>query len=143
MANDSTEAKNEYTMSFDNFGNTEAASTLNSMVMRLMNLLYAEKGSCRDIADLGVDICSYQFEFMNDELIHTLQNSIQQQVKLYLPDMPVVDIVLVPSPNKTEKYLDIVISFYKKVDGVSKLRVAISPKQGKVSADIFTNIDKA
>ena len=142
MANDSTEAKTEFVMNFDNFGNTEAASTLNSMVMRLMNLLYAEKGSCRDIASLGVDICSYQFEFLDDELIHTLQNDMQQQVKLYLPDMPVVDIVLTPSPDKTEKYLDIVISFYKKIDGVSKLRVAVSNKQGKVATDIFTNIDK-
>ena len=139
MAEDSNVLKHEALFKIDNFLKTGRMTLTESMVAKIMNLLYAEKGSCRDMMDYGVDIASFQFENLTDDLIMEIQGTINQQVSRYLPDISKVSIVVVPQEDGTQHYIDIVFNLTRPLEGSTKILVTMKKLNGKLNLEAFTN----
>jgi len=138
MATDSSTAKKEILFAIDNFKQTQKMSLVNSLVSRLMNLLYAEKGSCRDMMDYGCDIASFQFEALTSELVYEIQQTITNQVNRYLPDMT-ASVTVTPQEDGTQHYIDIVFNLDRPVGDTNKIMFTVKKLNDKLNIEAFAN----
>jgi hypothetical protein len=76
----------------------------------IKNLLFLEPGTYPSVPDMGINIQSVQFEFM-DDILDTIADKIKNQVNTYLPDIPLTGVNAQSTEYEGQKILLIILTF--------------------------------
>lgn len=77
----------------------------------ILNLLFLRPGTYPSQPMMGVGIQDYEYEFL-DDAISRLNSSINEQIRMYLPDIPLEGIEVKATDYNGRKILFIVIKLY-------------------------------
>lgn len=87
-----TEAsKKELLLGIDVFNKPAELIGKNAWSQLILNLLFLEPGTYPSMPEMGIGIKSYDYEYMDDVIID-LPSIIQNQVEIYLPDVPLTNV---------------------------------------------------
>lgn len=86
-------SKKELSLGIDNFNKPGTVSGKDAWVRLATYLLFMRKGSYPSAPEMGIDIQSYDFAFM-DDAIDSLKNSIRDQISTYYPDIPLQSVTV-------------------------------------------------
>lgn len=116
--------KAELGLALDSFDEPKKLYGIQAWVSLFLNLLFMRKGSFPSQPEMGIDIKSYEFEFM-DNAIRELETNIATQVELYLPDIPLRNVTVreYSIPNRLDDIILIMATF---VDDGKAYPVAIT-----------------
>lgn len=104
--------KKELFLGLNEFNRPKYAEKVEAWITLIRQLLYTRKGSYPSCPELGVDLHSYEFEFM-DIAIRSIQKDILDQVHTYLPDIPLTNVELKEKqfPDRADPILLIILIF--------------------------------
>lgn len=98
MANSTTVTSilEELCLDIDDYNKPKVLQQMDAKTSRFLKLLYMKPGTIPSSPDMGIDITSYKFDFMNDELTIKLRTKIEEQVSQYLPELYISNIIISP-----------------------------------------------
>ncbi len=130
--------KPEITMGIDSFGKTKKATELESLILRIRNLLLQEEGTVPGKFAMGVGLGQYLFEMLDPDLIDFLSSRISQQLTDWLPDAPAILANIVQGENENKKALFIYIDLEGEIEGKDRIIFKGSTnKDGSINIDAF------
>lgn len=103
------ERKKELILDFDSFNVPAHKKDLFATAQLLLNILLTVPGTYPDTPGLGVDIRKYQYEFLSDDNIRSIQGAIEEQARIFLPTAPILQILVqvIKSPASNTNTLGI------------------------------------
>lgn len=132
------EIKPEVTMEINSFDKSKKATELESIVLRIRNLLLQEEGTIPGRFEIGVGLGKYLFEMLNEDLIGYLSSKITTQLADYLPDAPVTFGQIVQGENENKKAIFVYINLDGEIDGKSQIIFKGSAnKDGSINIEAF------
>lgn len=111
VSNELVNLKQELCLAIDNYNKPKTLHGMDAKTSRFLKLLYMKQGTNPSSPYMGIDISSYKFDFMDNELIINLKTKIEEQVSQYLPELLISNIII--SPYKG--YLIVAIEEYDNV----------------------------
>lgn len=102
--------KKELLLSINSFDRPAEAIGKNAWIKLITHLLFLIPGTYPSSPLLGIGIQQYEYSFM-DETIAQLQSLILEQVRTYLPDVPLDSVVVDSTEVSGKKILLIIINF--------------------------------
>ena len=75
----------------------------------ILNLIFLRPGTYPSIPNMGVGLQDYEYEYI-DDVKDNIRNKIEEQVNLFLPDVPLVSVEVTSVEYKGKTILLIVIS---------------------------------
>lgn len=104
--------KKELCIGLDSFDEPKTLSNKKAWIQLIINLMYMIKGSNPSNPNMGVGIQEYDFQFL-EEAIAKLEAELTDQIRTYLPDVPVNSITVDSTDSDTgKKILLIIIQLY-------------------------------
>lgn len=103
--------KKELLLEINSFNKPAEVQGKNAWTRLIKNLLFLEPGTYPSMPEMGLNIQSYDYEYM-DDTIKSLPEKIRKQVNTYLPDIPLDDVTAQSVDSGGRKVLLIVLSFY-------------------------------
>ena len=86
----------------------------------ILDLLFLEKGTYSDSPEMGLDLNSITYMDV-DSTLNYVSQELNYQVKKYLPDVPVANLVVTTKPTATdETVLNILITFSLDYGNITK-----------------------
>lgn len=79
--------KKELSLNINNFDEPDKLNGPKAWVNLILTLIYMDKGTYPESPEMGIGIMDYDFQFA-DEVIDDLEEAINEQVRIYLPDVP-------------------------------------------------------
>lgn len=79
--------KKELSLNINNFDAPDKLNGPKAWVNLILTLIYMDKGTYPESPEMGIGIMDYDFQFA-DEVIDDLEEAINEQVRIYLPDVP-------------------------------------------------------
>lgn len=79
--------KMELSLNINNFDEPDKLSGPKAWVNLILTLIYMDKGTYPESPEMGIGIMDYDFQIV-DEVIDELEEAINEQVRIYLPDVP-------------------------------------------------------
>ena len=107
----SEELRQELFLDFDNFNQPKVKEGNMALAQLILNLLLTEPGTYPDTPELGINIASYQFEFLNSETITKIQNKITEQINLYIPSNNIDKVLVMKNNNRLTGKIELIIGF--------------------------------
>ena len=107
----SEELKKELSLDFDNFNQPAIKEDNLALAQLILNLLIMQPGTYPDTPEMGIDIASYLFEFLNTDTITKIQNKIEEQIDLYIPSNNIQKILVMKNNNKYTGKTELIIGF--------------------------------
>ena len=127
--------KKELLLDVNSFNLPAYKEGVNAKARLFINLLFLKKGTYPSTPDMGVDIKSYQFDFLN-EVIPKLTVDIQKQVEVYLPELTLDEIKI----QKAEPNMLIIgIAIKDEYGDDSTIILKLDDKADKLLQDIIIN----
>lgn len=83
----------DVTFKLDNYMAPQKLTGADAWVHTIINLLFIEKGTYSDTPNLGINLKSLKY-LDADSLVNYLQNELKEQCNLYLPNIPLNDILI-------------------------------------------------
>jgi hypothetical protein len=120
-----TQIKPEITLEIDSFENTKQESPLQSVILRIVNLLHQEKGTVPGKYDMGIAAGNYLFEIINNSLLNNLSNQVTTQISLYLPDVPLGSVNVSQGTGVDKKAIFILVTFSEAIENVKRVNFKI------------------
>lgn len=127
--------KKEIMLSLNVFNEPTELQGPKAWAQMITNLLYMKKGSFPSCPDMGIDIRSYQYQFL-DHVRMDLTNEVKRQVATYFPEIPLVefDITSKLTPGFSQPVVYVILTFY---DNNQKSSVVVA------SAEVYNIINFA
>lgn len=79
--------KMELSLNINNFDEPDKLSGPKAWVNLILTLIYMDKGTYPESPEMGIGIMDYDFQIV-DEVVDDLEEAINEQVRIYLPDVP-------------------------------------------------------
>lgn len=79
--------KKELSLNINSFDEPDKITGPKAWVNLILTLIYMDKGTYPESPEMGIGIMDYDFQFA-DEVIDDLEEAINEQVRIYLPDVP-------------------------------------------------------
>lgn len=102
--------KKELMISLNSFDKPAEAKGKDAWIRLIIYLLFLKKGSYPSNPNIGIDIRRYEFEFV-DKAIIVLQSELSDQIKWFLPDIPLESVVIDSTNINGETVLLIILTF--------------------------------
>lgn len=115
--------KKECVLGINSFDKPTELIGKNAWVQLVINLLFLKKGTYPSIPEMGIGIQYYEYEFI-DEVKEKLEAEIKEQIRKYLPDIPIDSVILSTTESAGTFILIIAITFV--VNGASDSAVIAS-----------------
>jgi hypothetical protein len=106
----------ELCFAVDNYNKPKVLQGIDAKTSRFLKLLYMKPGTIPSSPNMGVNITSYKFNFMNDDLTIQLKVKIEEQVSQYLPELNISDMIITPYKG----YLIVAVEEYDDVTKKTK-----------------------
>ena len=101
----------DFDFSAGEYGKASEYYDSSAIAVAIKNILLSRPGNFPMHPSLGMNIRKYQFEFLDDVTIKSIQNELKRSIGLYIPDASDVEIqVLKKTDNKNQPYLGIFVS---------------------------------
>lgn len=126
--------KVELSLSVNNFDEPTELTGINAWVKLVTNLMFMQKGTYPTDPNAGCEIQQYEFEFI-DDVIDTVRDSITEQVRTYLPDIP-FESVTVRSDNSSGKPILLIILEFRTEDSYNTAVVAAEKKNNLINFEV-------
>lgn len=98
--------RNELALEIDDYNQPKVYEGFNSLGMNIVHLLFLKQGTYPNLPDMGINIESYNFEFIDDRTLGELELLIKEQIMKYLISNGYVDLVLkILTDNEDRKVL--------------------------------------
>jgi len=106
--------KKEYLLEFDSFKQNKYVEGLYTTATMIQTLLLTEPGTYPTNSELGVGIESYEMEFADEKTIMELTSKINYQIKKFITDVNIIDIVVEKLPNQlgVQNILGVMVKLY-------------------------------
>lgn len=105
------ELKDELTFNFNDFNEPQVEEKIHALSRLVLNLLLTVPGTYPDTPNMGINIAQYQFEFLDNNLIQTIQRHVKEQVDTYIPNNNIQKIIVAKS-NVQNNVLIVGFSMY-------------------------------
>lgn len=115
--------KKECVLGINSFDKPTELIGKNAWVQLVINLLFLKKGTYPSIPEMGIGIQYYEYEFI-DDVKEKLEAEIKEQIRKYLPDVPIDSVILSTTESAGNYILIIAITFV--VNGASDSAVIAS-----------------
>jgi hypothetical protein len=102
--------KSETLLSLNAFNNPAEVSGVDAWVKLVIHIMYIIKGTYPSNPDIGIGIQLLDYQFM-DNVIDSLPTDILNQVRKYLPDVPLESVNATTEDINGKKVLEIVLVF--------------------------------
>lgn len=102
--------KKELEIALNSFNKPTEIKGKEAWIRLIIYLLYIKKGTYPSNPNIGIDIRRYEFEFI-DKAIPLLQNEISDQTKWFLPDVPLVSVIVDSTRVRGDTILLIILTF--------------------------------
>lgn len=102
--------RKELILGLNSFDTPAEAIGKEAWIRLILNLLYLKKGTYPSNPEIGIDIQSYDFGFM-DDAIDKLQSEIMSQVRTFLPDIPLESVIVKSDDIAGKKVLILILNF--------------------------------
>lgn len=91
--------KQELSLSINSFDNPTNLLGVKAWSQLMLNLTFLRKGTYPSQPEMGIDIQSYEYEYL-DEAVQQLAGEILDQQQKYLPDIPLIDVTVTTTEYK-------------------------------------------
>lgn len=122
--------KKELCLDVNTFDKPKELSQVDAWSQLVLNLIFLRPGTYPSLPEMGIDIESYEFAFM-DDACQKLSDEIVSQAHIYIPDVPLNVVSVRPYEYKGQNMLLIQMSFT--VDGREEKSSAIAIDQSTKS----------
>lgn len=102
--------KKEMLIELNSFDKPAMVSGKEAWIKLITNLFFIKKGTYPSTPMLGIDIPKYDYEFM-DTALDVLPSEIMEQVRLFLPDIPLDTVTVDTTDVSGRKILLIILVF--------------------------------
>lgn len=92
----------------------------------ILDILFLEKGTYSDSPELGVDLNSITYMDV-DSTVSYVSSELNYQVRKYLPDLPVTNLVITTKPTTTD-------------DTVLNIQITFSLEYGNITKSAFVSL---
>ena len=139
MANDI-----DVTFKLDNYMAPQKLTGADAWVHNIMDTLFIEKGTYSDTPELGIDLKSLKY-IDSESLVSYLQNEINNQCSLYLPTVPLEDVLVGVQNRPNGEVIAVITLGFSTVNGKISRSVVVSVKDEIIDfiVDKFDNVNKS
>ena len=116
--------RRELQLAVNSFDNPTELSGIQAWSQLMLHLIFLRPGTYPTLPEMGVDIESYQYDFI-DEAVPALISAITRQQQTYLPDIPLSEVTVVPQTIQGEVVLFIALTF-DTASGQARSAIAIN-----------------
>lgn len=102
--------KKELILGLNSFDKAAEASGKEAWILLIIYLFFINKGSYPSNPNIGIGIRQYDYEFM-DTALDVLPSEIMEQVRLFLPDIPLESVNVTSDMVAGKKILVIILEF--------------------------------
>lgn len=102
--------KTELSLEIDSFDRPKELTKAAAWSQLILNVIFMKKGTYPSIPDLGIDIRQYDYEFM-DVACDKLQADIAYQHQTYLPELPLVGVMVTSQQHKGQPIMLVQLQF--------------------------------
>jgi hypothetical protein len=136
-----TPLKREITFVPGEFGTTKELDGPIALAKRLQTLMLMESHTIPNLADAGVGIRTYLYEFSDSITENILRSSIMDQVNKFLPNTVIMDVqvIFATDPGTGKKMIVVYFILNKKIDNVEKFAMTFGLRADKRSS-LFSDI---
>ena len=117
--------KKELQLSINSFDNPTELTGIKAWSQLVLHLIFMKPGTHPTHPEMGIDLESYQFDFM-DDAISSLSAAIINQQGKYLKDVPLTAVVIQPAEVNGERILLIQLTFTDSNRGTANSVIAIN-----------------
>lgn len=101
----------DFDFSYGEYGKASEYYNSSAIAIAIKNILLSRPGNFPMHPSLGMNIRKYQFEFMDDITIKSIQNELKRSIALYIPDASDITVeILKKTDTKSLPYLGIFVS---------------------------------
>ena len=138
--NDSS-TKQEFTLEVSGFKEAKVSSGLSGLAKNIETLIIMDKGSYPDLMDMGVGIEDYEFEFLTPETISSIRYEVKEQIRKYIPNNNVQEVVVeaLDNDDKLKRSIGIMITLSKSIDNKSEIIMVVNTdtQNNSIESTIF------
>ena len=87
------ENKKELGLAFNNFKQPAFKKNLEALSQLILNLMFLVPGTYPNLPEMGINIKQYQFEFLTDNNLRDIEDSIFKQIQEYMPSSQLVQVI--------------------------------------------------
>lgn len=102
--------KSELSLEINSFDKPKELTRAQAWSQLILNIIFLKKGSYPSMPDLGIDIEQYEYEFL-DTACERLMTDITQQQQTYLPDVPLVGVMVTQTDFKGQPIMLVQLHF--------------------------------
>lgn len=127
--------KRELLLSVNTFNKPTELIGKDAWARLVLNLLFMKKGTFPSMPDMGIGIQDYEYEFI-DTAVASLNEEIEQQIRTYLPDLPLKGVKVSSTTVDRQEILLIAMTFDDHGTIDSSVVAAAVGKQGLIDFEI-------
>lgn len=131
----------EYILAMNDFEEAQSVENLIALARNIQTLLFLEQDSYPNHPKMGIGIKNYTFEFFDVKTINVLTNEIKDQIKTYIPNSKINDIIIqeIPSGDPSNVLLGLMFTLGEELDGKNEFIIMLKKirKTSKVVSEIF------
>lgn len=131
--------KKELSLSLNPFGRPREYSGKAAWAHLIMNLIMMEPGTYPSQPNMGVGLNRFSYQTI-DTWASEVQSLINDQIKTYLPDIPLENIKLIDHTNEKGNYVIFQITFSDEIGEDRCVAVATEQKNNEIHFEISDNL---
>ena len=115
--------KAELSLSTNAFNQPLEYSGKNAWIKLIIDLLLTEPGTYPSNPEIGIGLKNYEFQFIESAIVE-IEEKLQYQIKTFLPDLPVTDLIVKSENIDGKPYLLVLVQFSTSQYGTENVVVA-------------------
>ena len=92
----------DYRLCKDDYGEIQKYYDVNAIILAIRNILLSKPGNFPFNPSIGINIKQYQFEFLDNETIHSIQVELNKAISKLIPDTNGIEIKVLKVENENE-----------------------------------------
>lgn len=131
--------KAEYTFNIDEFKLPQKLTSAMALARSVASLLIMEPGTMQDFPDIGIGLKNYQFEYLTQETIATIQETLNENVNKYIPRSGISSIRCFTDAKESKPTATLIvgISISEGADSVRNFFIVTKQKDSNISFEVL------
>jgi hypothetical protein len=133
------ELKYELELEYDNFNQPAYKKGLYALAQLIHNLCFIVPGTYPTSPEMGINIKQYEFEILTDDELRRIQQHVQEQIDVYIPNSYISQVVCRTYTDPTSQLTNLGLGFALASDPsvIQNFFIFFSRNNGKVLSNIL------